>query len=437
MSKHRKATTVKKFASLATIGALALAGALAVPLSASAHSAEVTGTSACTPDGTSQIVTVTVRTSNVPGNTEGEVKVIEPGNYWLYEWAEHHANHGLPALAPNASFTYQLTVPANAKSVKTTVQIDWKDGFSHDPSATIPLPGNCTAPIVEIPYPGLFGEESCGVKNDVTYTDPAWIEKYGHLVNGPWKDGNYKLVDGKWVVDGSAQIKPEFRATHRWAGTGSLSASDFRRWQMYPGTQPYVYEDKGVSNQTADPAAPCFVRPETPVKADFVLTTEEAPDCETETVVGNIATTVYKFDWNETTKQFDESEVTTNQPTSRPLTLDEVIECNPLPENREEVRSVTTAEVACGVTTAPTSTVYDTYSYSRDETGHVVETTGEVTVEGTTEVEPTICPVTTSADKPNALAHAGVDAGTIIAVGVLALLGGFLGVVIGKRRISN
>lgn len=92
--------TVRALSALVVAAGLTVGGAA---VAASAHSAEITATSSCTPDGKNQLVNVTVQTSNVPGHTEGEVKVIEPGNYWLYEWAEHHANHGLPALAPNAS----------------------------------------------------------------------------------------------------------------------------------------------------------------------------------------------------------------------------------------------------------------------------------------------------------------------------------------------
>lgn len=101
----------------------------------------------------------------------------------------------------------------------------------------------CAPAIQEIPYPNLLANEVCGADNDTVYVDPAWVEKYGHLVAGPWIDTKYKTIDGKRVVDGSAQIKAEFRKTYIWAGTSGTSASDYRRWQMYPGTSAFTHED--------------------------------------------------------------------------------------------------------------------------------------------------------------------------------------------------
>jgi hypothetical protein len=102
----------------------------------------------------------------------------------------------------------------------------------------------CVVPPTEIPYPTLIGTDICGPDNDTVTTDPAWLEKYSSIVAGPWIDMKYKTnADGKRVVDGSAQIKAEFRKTYIWAGTSTTSASDFRRWQMYPGTAPFIHVD--------------------------------------------------------------------------------------------------------------------------------------------------------------------------------------------------
>lgn len=102
---------------------------------------------------------------------------------------------------------------------------------------------SCVIAPIEIPYPKLLANEVCGADNDTVYVDPAWLTQYGSLVAGPWIDTKYKTIDGKRVVDGSAQIKAEFRKTHIWAGTGSTTASDFRRWMMYPGTAPFSHAD--------------------------------------------------------------------------------------------------------------------------------------------------------------------------------------------------
>lgn len=144
---------MKNIKSKIALGASALliaAGFVALPLTAQAHSADVVGTAICQSDGN---ITVQweVQTYNVPEGEEGEVKVIDaspiPANLWLYEWAEHKANHGLDPLAPNARFNWTQTgIPNTAKTASVTFQIDWH-GHSSDPTATIPLPDDCTPPV--------------------------------------------------------------------------------------------------------------------------------------------------------------------------------------------------------------------------------------------------------------------------------------------------
>ncbi|QWY84085.1 hypothetical protein SEA_A3WALLY_278 [Microbacterium phage A3Wally] len=124
---------------------------------------------------------------------------------------------------------------------------------------------DCTPALIEIPYPTMLANEVCGAQNDPVFTDPEWVKQYGSLVNGPWIDTKYKNQNGKWVVDGSAQIKPEFRKTHIWAGTAGTDKSSFLRWQMYPGTAPFVHEDTATvcppvevpANPKADITAIC------------------------------------------------------------------------------------------------------------------------------------------------------------------------------------
>lgn len=102
---------------------------------------------------------------------------------------------------------------------------------------------DCTPALVEIPYPTLVATQLCGPDNDTVVVDPEWVKTYGTLVNGPWIDTKYKTIDGKRVVDGSAQIKPEFRKTHIWAGTAGTDKSSYLRWQMYPGTPAFTHQD--------------------------------------------------------------------------------------------------------------------------------------------------------------------------------------------------
>ncbi|KJC63692.1 hypothetical protein [Agreia bicolorata] len=135
-----------------TLPVVAMIGVANAPSSASAStlassepSAVVTGDAACTADGTYSI-TWTVHTSGIPDGDEAEVKVITPENAWLYEWAQHSANHGLPALPPNASFTWvQTGVAGSTTTAHVTFQIDWHS-YSHDPEGVLTLTGDCTAP---------------------------------------------------------------------------------------------------------------------------------------------------------------------------------------------------------------------------------------------------------------------------------------------------
>ena len=131
--------------------AAAMISLVGAPSSASASaltsgpSAVVTGDAACTADGTYSI-TWTVQTSGIPGGDEAEVKVITLENAWLYEWAQHSANHGLPALPPNASFTWvQTGVAGTTTTAHVTFQIDWHS-YSHDPGGVLTLTGDCTTP---------------------------------------------------------------------------------------------------------------------------------------------------------------------------------------------------------------------------------------------------------------------------------------------------
>ena len=135
---------------------------------------------------------------------------------------------GTYALTGTKAHSYSVVIDAIGTAYDKTIK-----------GSTTP----CAPVLTEVPYPTLIGTDVCGPDNDTVTVDPAWIEQYGSLVAGPWIDMKYKTQDGKRVVDGSAQIKAEFRKTHIWAGTGTTSASDFRRWMMYPGTAPFVHED--------------------------------------------------------------------------------------------------------------------------------------------------------------------------------------------------
>lgn len=131
-------------------------------------------------------------------------------------------------------------------------------GGTYQSSYSVVFKTDCAPAIVEIPYPTLVGTDICGPQNDTVVVDPEWIKQYGHLVKGPWIDPKYKNQAGKWVVDGSAQIKDEFRKTHIWAGTAGTTASDFRRWQMYPGTAPFVHEDVATACPPTEVPEPVF-----------------------------------------------------------------------------------------------------------------------------------------------------------------------------------
>jgi hypothetical protein len=69
---------------------------------------------------------------------------------WLFEWAEHSANHGLTSFPDGGVFTYTQTgIPGTATLATSSYQYDFKGGPSGDPEVTIELPGNCKPPVVE------------------------------------------------------------------------------------------------------------------------------------------------------------------------------------------------------------------------------------------------------------------------------------------------
>lgn len=150
-------------------------------------------------------------------------------------------------------------------------------GGTYQSSYSIVFKTDCAPALIEIPYPKLLANEVCGANNDPVFTDPEWVKQYGHLVAGPWIDTKYKKQNGKWVVDGSAQIKAEFRKTHIWAGTAGTDKSSYLRWQMYPGTAPFVHEDTAT------------VCPPVEVPDRDLITIGTQIDCKVETLVINAA----------------------------------------------------------------------------------------------------------------------------------------------------
>lgn len=186
----------------------------------------------------------------------------------------------------------------------------------------------CPVPIQEIPYPTLVATEICGADNDTVTTDPAWIEQYGHLVAGPWIDTKYKTIDGKRVVDGSAQIKAEFRKTHIWAGSGDTSASDFRRWMMYPGTASFTHQDVATDCPIPENPGPVVVTGEW---------TTGAFECGDTTVQITREVTSTEKAWNGS-EYVDGESVTVTQTETRDLTAEEIasLDCTVPPVTPEE-----------------------------------------------------------------------------------------------------
>lgn len=202
---------MKKFiASTVAVLLLAFGGLVGLAAPASAHTAEVTSKVICEPDGTFT-VEWTVHTANVPRNTYGEAKVIkdtptpslingQEGQVWLYEWPEHAANHGLQPLAPNSSFTFtQSKIPGNAGNASVMVQIDWKDGFSHDPEGKVKLPKDCKPeqpatpdPDTDIEYGEWTGGQPSCEEPEVTQTRTRVEVKTTY--SWEWKGGEWVKV---------------------------------------------------------------------------------------------------------------------------------------------------------------------------------------------------------------------------------------------------
>lgn len=233
----------------AAVAVLAVLGVGLTAQSASAHTGDLSVTAVCNTATGQYDVTAKLTTANtgLAGTSAWRVGTAQ------FEATPANANGMQGAIASNGAQTFTLTtftLPGNTTGKGPWVYAftKWADdyGKGSDGQLLNDLKGDCKVPapaIKEIPYPTLLANDICGAKNDTVFVDPAWVSQYGSLVNGPWIDMNYKQQNGKWVVDGSAQIKPELRSTYIWAGTGGKAPSDFTRWQMYPGTSPFVHED--------------------------------------------------------------------------------------------------------------------------------------------------------------------------------------------------
>ena len=225
---------------------------------------------------------------------------------------------------------------------------------------------NYTAPacaLLEIPYPTLVATQLCGPDNDTVVVDPEWVKQYGHLVSGPWIDTKYKTIDGKRVVDGSAQIKAEFRKTHIWAGTAGTSASDYKRWQMYPGTPAFTHQDVATE-------CPVVVPPKPDTKVEFTEWTDGEYECTATEVPQTRTKSVTDYVLVDNKWVAQEPVVTTENQT-RPLTAEEQeaadIECaGPQPENKVTHTEWVTGEYVCGDTTVQITRTETVTEYVRE-----------------------------------------------------------------------
>ncbi len=86
---------------------------------------------------------------------------------------------------------------------------------------------------VVIPLPTYVATEVCGPDNDTVVVDPAWVEKWGKYVDGPWTDPNYTKDH---QIRGSANIKAQYRNTYVWA-SWNKKPGDWTSWRLYPGTE--------------------------------------------------------------------------------------------------------------------------------------------------------------------------------------------------------
>lgn len=256
----------------------------------------------------------------------------------------------------------------------------------------------CPVPIIEIPYPHMIGAVECGPKNDKGSVDLEWTAKWGPFVGGPWIDGKYKDVNGKWVIDGSAQIKSEFRATYIWEGTSTLTKSDFRRWMMYPGTTPFIHED-------VDTECPVIV-PEKPVDVvTVVVTTTE--DCDTDlatetTTITTIGSELIDNVWVETVP------VVVVTTATRPLTDAEQKDCPVVTPPVVDPPVVITPPTVPVAVTPP-----------------VVAVPVDVTVPAT---------VLKAAPTSGVLAYTGFEGAPLVLSGILAVLLGAILLIVRKRR---
>lgn len=159
----RKRTLIAALAAVA----LGLGGALAIPLSASAHNLGLDGSAACQADGT-YTVTWTGTTHNVPDGDTGvaTIKSHTPP-------ASSLSASTIPGIVGNTTFTFTQTgIPGNTNQANVNADIAWTGADEYkqnDVTGHVKLGGDCTVPVVPELHASVTGTVTCDVKTQ-TYS---------------------------------------------------------------------------------------------------------------------------------------------------------------------------------------------------------------------------------------------------------------------------
>jgi len=420
--------------------ALGIGSAIAVPMSASAHTAALSGVASCQADGT-YYVAWTGTLSNYGDHQSIDIKVIKhapagskingvDGQVWLFEWPSHSANHGLTPFPAGGVFTYTQTgIPGDAKSATSGYQYDWEvGGGSGDPERTITLKGDCKATPPTITVPTLTPlAPTCDENGNLPLlNNPPAQNPGGYEVPGAGYRVYYSPAPTNPAAPGT------YTATIQKIGAGFDPA--FPNGTKVTGQTTQTLVVLAKLGQNADPTAPCFTGGDKPKDKVEVIVTTDAPNCETDTVATKTSTITTPYVWIDGAWVLG-TPVQVDAYTYRDATTAECVPDSPEPYTTERTSERVDCEaktVVISVYTTDVTWVWDLANLTWGKVEIERTTPTSVTERAATAEETGECPVVKPPTKPTptaSLAVTGADpapflwfAGIIAAAGAGLLL---------------
>lgn len=207
-----------------------------------------------------------------------------------------------------------VVVKSNKSDDTETEKSESRDSNSQGPTD----PTNPVEPtLTRVPLPKLVADiKKCGPSNDTAKVDPAWLEEYGHLVEGVWIDQTYYPGNPN-QIRASSNIKSKLRGTYVWESWNEKSG-DWTSWRAYPPSITYTDLDvpcEVTPEEPTDPVDPIPTKPETPalVYSEWIVTKPATCDEEGEQTR---TVTASEYIWNDETEEWELLIITTDTETN-------------------------------------------------------------------------------------------------------------------------